>query len=196
MIYLKYLKRLILENKLKFLLILFLTGSIHLSFKLDKNYYSHEILSTQDHNGVCYFLVDKDDSLTLYKESSSIKVIDNNINYIDVKGLFIILIVISIFGFFVLFALASSENSDENFGFYDNWIKTNVSMVKLEVEDDNYYYVLRGRLIASSQKKGLGYYDIRSVVYELLENDSLNLKPKFKGTKNQIRDKKLSEILK
>lgn len=179
----------ILENKLKFLLILFLTGSIHLS------YYSHEILSTQDHNGVCYFLVDKDDSLTLYKESSSIKVIDNNINYIDVKGLFIILIVISIFGFFVLFALVSSENSDENFGFYDNWIKTNVSMVKLEVEDDNYYYVLRGRLIASSQKKGLGYYDIRSVVYDLLENDSLNLKPKFKGTKKQIRDKKLSDIL-
>jgi hypothetical protein len=101
------------------------------------------------------------------------------------------------FGFLVLVVVLVVSSiipeDDTNWGFLDTWedtiIKYNIGLIYCEIEDEIYYYIFKDRLLATSEYQ-LSSYDLSN----RLDKFPYSTLPKFPGTKEERRDKKLKEL--
>jgi len=192
MIYFSYIKNLVFDNPRKIILILSCFVIYYFIMNLGPLQYSYDIVSTIQGDNKCYFIIDKGDDLDIKSDSKSYSVIGSKLEYTEIHPLTFLLIALLGFSLVVIIVLTFSGDSDEGFNFYQNWIDTNIKYVELEIEDGNYYYVLRGRLL-TKQDRRVSNGDIRWILQDNLGN--LNLLPRFEGTKSKIRDSKINKIL-
>ena len=93
----------------------------------------------------------------------------------------------------VLVVISVIPEEDVNWGFSDIWSYTkeeyNMKLISCELEDEKYYYIYKGKLLAISDYQ-LSKYDLATI----LDKFPYSTLPKFPGTKEERRDKKLKEL--
>lgn len=141
--------------------------------------------------GKFHYVVKKQENYDIYDFDKPAIINNNQITIIEKSVIYtislIVLTLIAVF-FFAAFIVGLND-TDLGWEISDVIIESKLKLVKCDFEDEIYYYHYRGKLIAKKSFQ----VDISTLVSALKK--PLNILPDFKGTKSQIRDKKLKSLI-
>jgi hypothetical protein len=195
MIILKYIKNLIFDNIVKCLLTIACITCIVWAKRIpDSTSVDHVIVSFKDNGRFNYVTSGSG------KESYSVKTFavardidtNGNIQYNEMHGGACFLY--AAFGviLLVLIIMTFINDDDAGWNFKENWKHTLEKEVRCDVDTDGYNYSLCGKLLVKSDKI-IDSYQLKSYVNGYYH--SKNIYPDNAGTKSQIRDTKIKDIV-
>ena len=190
---LKYIKNLIFDNIVKCLLtiacVVCVVWAKHIP---DSISVEHVIISFKD-NGKFNYVTTGRESYSI-KTFDTAKVIDDNdnIQYSEMHGGACFLYAIFGISLLVLVIMTIINDGDSGWDFKENWKQTLENEVRCDVDSDGYNYSLRGKLLVKSGVI-LDSYKLKDYVSAYCR--SKNIYPNYIGTKSQIRESKIKDIV-
>jgi len=194
MIYLHYFKNLLIKNPIKVVMIglLILLWNLGNNLKPQTNE-DHFIHSMKYESKWLYITRDNKGSYSVVTFDKEPKVVGDKIVYQSTNDAIVPICLGFIILVIVLIVSSVIPEEDANWGFSDIWkdtkINYNMGLISCEIEDEIYYYIFKDRLLTTS-KYQLSSYDLSN----RLDKFPYSTLPKFPGTKEERRDKKLKEL--
>ena len=199
MLFLKFLKTLIVNNPAKSLMIIGFSICLfvlcHWTWETDK---IRPISVTQDSGKYIYVYRSDQSNYNTHTEDRPAKIVNGEITYTSIN-VFAVLAGIGVAALGVILFIGTfiPMDSDENWDFVENWedvhTESALKSVEMDLENNTYYYHIDDRLLGRSVGVKLEIYQIKNLLKEYYR--APNLFPEFMGTSQTIRDKKLKKIL-
>ena len=192
MIYLFYLRNLLIRNPIKLVmigLIFFLCSTaINLKPQINETHFISKI--NYESNWLYVIRSDKGEISVLSFNQEPKTIGGNRIVYESTPDAIVPIIIFIVFLLILLIVFSLIPEEDINWQLDEIWEQTQINSISCEIEDDIFYYVYRNRLLKIS-KVQLSSSDLSNI----LSRFTYSTLPVFPGTKKERRDKKLKEIL-
>ena len=193
MIIFKYLTTLIINNIIKSVLLFISILCLCCANQVPDSSTTKHIVSVFKDAGKYNYVAVNSEGYKVITFSEEKKLDNNgNISYLESNWLAIILYVI--FGVSLLVVIIATFMNDDDVGweFPETWEKTMLKEVRCEDDGGIYNYSLRGKLLLKSDVI-VDDYALRKHVSAYCTTK--NIFPDYKGTKSQIRDTKIKDIV-
>jgi hypothetical protein len=194
MIYLRYLKRLIFESPGKSITlavtILAFCYAGTFDYKTETKTIFGQNMLVEGHDTTHTYLYKSEGNITCVSFRKALEVLPGNIIvYQESNGLNALMWGIFILGFIIL-GFGTFGDSQVNWEFKQNWHDTLYNEIRVVEDEGKYNWVLRNRLIFSSQNATDGH-SLRIKVDDYIDNKEIY--PEFR-TKQEKRNRKLDKI--
>jgi hypothetical protein len=188
-----FLKTVILTNKVKLSIISISLILFYFCYtNIDETFVVHPLSSFQD-NGKQVYIYKSGESYVDRSFDKPQKIVNGNLTFVGNSSGPTFGAVISVISLLtVLFIGVIAPDDDINWNFKDCWLKTVFKEVECDEEAGIYYYSYKGRLLCKIDHPD--EYVIKRKLETILSVGE-NMFPRFEGTTQTKRDKRISEII-